>query len=120
MPERFTTKEVIEVWYPHLETLIIKTYLEHKASPPYGDKYSIPAALESSNDTYHLFENCDGGEEWDEKNESGENLLDLWIEHDEAPTSYGYPYYPKPASFINKLIRDGHLEPGNYLVEVMW
>lgn len=114
LPEGFKKKDIIQVWYPDLDKLIIETYLQHKVAPKYGSVYNTQASLESSNDVYYLFR-CDGSNEWDD-----EELLDKWIATAEPVVMYNSIYYPHPAAFINKLIRDGHLEAGEYLVQVMW
>lgn len=114
MAEGFVKKEVIEVDSYDLDKLIIQTYLEDMSPPEYGSVYSTQAAIESSNDVWYVFDG-DGSFRWEDDVE----ILDKWIAG-ESPKSYGFAYTPHPASFINKLIRDGHLEDGQYLVSVSW
>ncbi len=95
-----TKINIIEVDYNEVENLVMEKY-------PWATKYDFPCMQETSNDTSHTFD-IDG--------ELDEYDLKDW---EELKKNNGYLNY-RNSLILNKLCADGHIEPGEYLVNVSW
>jgi hypothetical protein len=105
LPEGFVRREIIHVWYPTLDDLIKEKF---------GRTYSTPAALESMNDVCYL-QNVDEDYTWADSEEQIVRWMTTGQSFSEIAGSV-----PTPWDLMTRLIRDGVLEAGEYLIEVMW
>jgi sulfatase maturation enzyme AslB (radical SAM superfamily) len=88
--------------YDELEDLIKEHY-------PFIEDYNFIACEESSNDTSHTYDNI-SAESWDQYDD------EQWEIDIVKDKQYDFAV----EVFLRKLCKDGHIEPGNYLIHVCW
>lgn len=91
------------------EYLVVDVYdLEKEIEDRYEIDIELLAAEEWRSDSQHVFWDIDGKlDEWDAKKLDG--ILSGEISR-----------FGTARRFLNLLVKDGHIEPGNYLVTVCW
>lgn len=83
-------------------------YLEDKVKKHYGREYDFIDSEEASNDSTYLYTEVNGEiDEWDEE------YLDDFFKN--GKTNYGLGNV-----LLQRLVKDGHLPTGDYLVDVCW
>lgn len=98
-----------------METLFFHVLSYHefnnliKEKYPYIENYDFVPMQECSNDSEHAFYNIN---------------VDSWDIYDDEQWTVDIiqnkEYFFSAEIFLRKLVKDGYIEPGNYLIEVMW
>lgn len=100
MHSSFETNTIHCITYTAFEDLMAELY-------PFIQKYDFVTEEESHNDICHMYHIENVWNKWDE--EEWEND----VKRDE-----NYSYCAN--LFLHRLCKDGHIEPGTYLIEVYW
>lgn len=94
--------EYYEMDYDEFEELIMSKY-------PYIEQYEYVPCEESGNDTSHTYRNITA-ENWDKYDD------EQWEVDIVQEKNYDFA----SEIFLKKLCKDGHIPPGNYLIDVCW
>ncbi|KOU43609.1 hypothetical protein [Streptomyces sp. WM6378] len=117
MPLKTTTKAYLHVEYKDLENFI---------TAHYGLPYSVIRGLEAHNGALHAVKVSANYEHYDPDAEAGSHFT--WREglDPEVAETLGrwragtLGYDPYPGALLHDLACSGHLEPGEYLINVAW